>query len=166
MHDRSDPVTSISHFRDVYNSVKTLEFLISPDPRMFDFAAWPPELSREQLEKLTLYAATYSLCNGNIHLPPAGRQPVIPTTAIYAPFALFPSPFPRRLFEKARKLQRSYNILYSRIAMDVEFLDRVMCAEGLEEADGFIGQLWRRWMQLREAGLAQVASLQIFVDVC
>lgn len=131
---------------------------------MSDIPAWPPELSKEQLEKLTLYATTYALSHGLSYLP-AGRQPVIPTAAIHAPFALFPSPFPRRLFEKARKLQRSYNILYARIAMDVEFLDQVVYAEGLGEADSFIGQLWGRWKQLEEAGLAQVAPLQIFVDV-
>jgi hypothetical protein len=95
---------------------------------MFDFAAWPPELSKEQLETLTLYATTYALSHGLTYLPP-GQQPETPTAAIHAPFTLLPSPFPRRLFEKARRLQRSYNILYARIAMDEEFLDRVMGAE-------------------------------------
>jgi glutathione synthase len=124
---------------------------------MFDFAAWPPELSKEQLETLTLYATTYALSHGLTYLPPVEQQLLFPTAAIHAPFTLLPSPFPRRLFEKARRLQRSYNILYARIAMDIEFLDRVMGAEqGLGKVDSFIGQLWRGWKQLREVGLAQV----------
>jgi glutathione synthase len=130
-------------------------------PKMgFDFAAWPPELSKEQLEILTLHATTFALSHGLTYLPPAERQPLIPTAAIHAPFALLPSPFPRRLFEKARRLQRSYNILYARVAMDVEFLDRVMGAEvGLGKVDDFIGQLWKGWKELREAGVAQVRAL-------
>lgn len=126
---------------------------------MFDFTAWPPELSKEQLEELTLHATSYALSHGFTYLPLAGQQPVNPTVAIHAPFTLLPSPIPRRLFEKARRLQRSYNMLYARVAMDVEFLDRVMGAEqGLGRVDDFIGELWRGWKQLRKDGLAQVES--------
>lgn len=134
---------------------------------MFTFAAWPPELSKEQLETLTLYATTYALSSGLTYLPPAEHQPTIPTAVIYAPFALLPSPFPRRLFEKAQRLQRSYNILYAHIAMDVGFLDRVMGAEqGVGSVDSFIGQLWKGWKQLREIGLAQVRNaVMTFVQV-
>jgi hypothetical protein len=123
----------------------------------FDFAAWPPKLSKEQLEILTLLAKTYALSTGQLYLPPVGQQPTIPSAAIHAPFSLFPSPFPRRLFEKAQRIQKAYNILYARVAMDENFLDSVMGAElGLGKADDFIGELWRGWKQLREIGLAQV----------
>lgn len=130
-------------------------------PSTFDFAAWPPKLSGEQLETLTLHAKTYALSNGHLYLPPfVDRQPLIPSAAIHAPFSLFPSPFPRRLFEKARRMQKAYNILYARIAMNEDFLDNVMGAEvGLGKVDEFIGQLWRGWKQSRDAGLAQVRSL-------
>ena len=129
----------------------------------FDFTAWPPGLSNEQLEILTLHATTYALSHGLTYLPPAERQPPTPTAAIHAPFTLLPSPFPRRLYEKAKRLQSSYSVLYARIAMDVEFLDRVMDIEqGVGKVDSFIGQLWSGWKQLREVGLVQVNPLFIF----
>jgi len=128
----------------------------------FDFASWPPTLSKNQLEALTLYATTWALSNGLLYLPPAERQPTVPSAAIHAPISLFPSPFPRPLFEQARRIQRAYNILYARIAMDEEFLDRVMGAEeGVGRVDEFIGQLWNGWKQLRDVGLVQVSSVSL-----
>ncbi|KAF9522572.1 hypothetical protein CPB83DRAFT_776905 [Crepidotus variabilis] len=129
----------------------------------FDFTIWPPTLTNSQLETLTLLASTSALANGLLYLPPAEKQPNIPSAAIHAPFSLFPSPFPRYLFDKARRLQNTYNILYARIAMDDEFLDKVMGAEeGLGKVDDFIGQLWRGWKQLRDDGLAQPLHLGLF----
>lgn len=126
----------------------------------FDFATWPPSLTADQLENLTLYATSYALCHGLLYLPPAERHPTVPSAAIHAPVSLFPSPFPRELFEQGRRIQRTYNVLYSRIAMDEEFLDKIMGAEeGVGKVDDFIGQLWRGWKKLRDAGLAQVRPL-------
>jgi len=123
----------------------------------FDFASWPPALSQVQLETLTLYATSYALSHGLLYLPPAERQPTIPSSAIHAPISLFPSPFPRDLFEQGRRIQRAYNLLYARIAMDEEFLDKIMGAEeGVGKVDDFIGQLWTGWKKLREKGLVQV----------
>lgn len=137
-----------------------LPLVLSTISRMastFDFAAWPPKLSKEQLEILTLLAKTYALSTGHLYLPLVGQQPTIPSTAIHAPFSLFPSPFPRRLFEKAQRIQKAYNILYARVTVDENFLDNVMGAElGLGKVDDFIGELWRGWKQLREVGLVQV----------
>ncbi|KAL3085808.1 hypothetical protein niasHT_034216 [Heterodera trifolii] len=39
-----------------------------------------------------------------------------------APFALFPSPFPRNLFDEAMAVQKDLNLLYFRISWDLEFL--------------------------------------------
>jgi len=123
----------------------------------FDLEIWPPQLSKEQLELLSQLAATYALSHGLLYLPPAEHQPMIPNAAIHAPFSLCPSLFPRQLFEKSKRIQRTYNILYARIAMDEQFLDHVMGAEqGLGRVDDFIGRLWAGWKQLREVGLTQV----------
>ena len=123
----------------------------------FDYASWPPALSNAQLEALTLYATTYALSHGLLYLPPAERQPTVPSAAIHAPVSLFPSPVPRALFEHGRRIQRIYNTLYARIAMDDEFLDDIMVAEkGVGKVDDFIGQLWTGWKRLRDAGLVQV----------
>ncbi|KAF9046271.1 glutathione synthase [Panaeolus papilionaceus] len=130
--------------------------------KTFDFASWPPALPKDQLEALTLYASTYALSHGLLYLPPAAVQPKIPSAAIHAPISLFPSPFPRRLFEQANRIQKAYDILYARIAMDDAFLDQIMGAEtGVGKVDDFIGQLWKGWKNLRDTGrLAQAFDQQ------
>nr|GAT54841.1 predicted protein [Mycena chlorophos] len=129
----------------------------------FDFTSWPPSLLEDQLDALTLLATTYALSHSLLYLPPAQQQPRVPAAAIHAPISLFPSPVPRRLFELARRLQSTYNLLYARIATDVEFLDRVMGAvEGVGKVDDFVGQLWTGWKQLREQGLVQPLQLGLF----
>ncbi|KAJ7846333.1 hypothetical protein B0H14DRAFT_2772274 [Mycena olivaceomarginata] len=129
----------------------------------FVFSEWPPTLSEAQLQALTLYATTYALSHGLLYLPPVKPQPLIPNSAIHAPLSVFPSPFPLRLFLLARRLQSTYNILYARIATDVEFLDQVMGAvEGVGKVDDFVGQLWTGWKTLRDEGLVQPLQLGLF----
>ncbi|KAF8585023.1 glutathione synthase [Ramaria rubella] len=124
---------------------------------------WPPELSEECLESLTLLATTYALSHGLLYLPINDSPPPAPTSAIHAPMTLFPTPFPRRLFTQAKKLQRIYNVLYARIAMDESFLDQVMGeVEGVGKSDEFIGQLWRGWKQVRKQGVVQPLHLGLF----
>ncbi|KAH9831388.1 uncharacterized protein C8Q71DRAFT_301509 [Rhodofomes roseus] len=124
---------------------------------------WPPVLSKVQLESLTLQATTYALSHGLVYLPVATVQPPAPTSTIHAPLALFPSPFPRRLFQHAQRLQRIYNVLYARVAMDEEFLDRVMGeVEGVGKVDEFTGQLWRRWRKLRDENVPRPLQLGLF----
>ncbi|KAI1795816.1 glutathione synthase [Ganoderma leucocontextum] len=124
---------------------------------------WPPTITDQQREELTLSATTYALSHGLIYLPVADVQPPAPTSAIHAPLALFPSPFPRKQFELARRLQHAYNVLYARIALDEEFLDRVMGAEvGVGRVDEFTGQLWTIWKRLRDEGIQQRLHLGLF----
>ncbi|KAL3105846.1 hypothetical protein niasHT_026621 [Heterodera trifolii] len=42
--------------------------------------------------------------------------------ALIHPFTLFPTPFPRQLYEQAIELQWAYNLLYFRISNDFDFL--------------------------------------------
>ncbi|KAG6890584.1 hypothetical protein C0992_000402 [Termitomyces sp. T32_za158] len=124
---------------------------------------WPPALNNAQIDELTLLATTYAFSTGLLYLPPAERQPTVPESAIHAPLALFPSPLPRSLFIQAKRLQGIYNTLYARIALDEEFLDRVMGTEnGVGKVDNFIGQLWTGWKDLRDKGLAQSLHLGLF----
>jgi glutathione synthase len=119
---------------------------------------WPPELTAAQVAALTLKATTYALSHGLVYLPVADKQPPAPTSSIHAPLALLPSPIPKQQFFKAKMLQRIYNVLYSRVAMDVEFLDRVMGAvDGVGKVDGFTGHLWQRWKRVRDVGTVQVS---------
>ena len=120
---------------------------------------WPPDITNTQRESLTTLATTYALSHGLIYLPPADVQPPAPTSAIHAPLALFPSPFPRKQFLLAKDLQRAYNVLYARVAMDEKFLDEVMGAEvGVGRVDKFTGELWRIWKRLRDEGITQVRT--------
>ncbi|THH21404.1 hypothetical protein EW146_g161 [Bondarzewia mesenterica] len=132
---------------------------------MNSFVSWPPELSSTQVEQLTLLATTYSLSHSLLYLPPntpSSRTPPAPTSAIHAPFSLVPTPIPRRLFDLVKHLQRAYNVLYSRIAMDEAFLDEIMDQGGVAEVDRFTGELWRRWKQLRGEGIVQPLQLGLF----
>ncbi|KAH7909680.1 glutathione synthase [Hygrophoropsis aurantiaca] len=132
----------------------------------FDFAEWPPALTESQLEELTLAATTYALSHGLLYLPPVAPNtnlPPIPTSAIHAPISLVPSPVPRHLFNDAKALQSAYNTLYARVAMDEEFLDKVMGAvEGVGRADDFVGTLWKGWKAVRDEGIAQPLQLGLF----
>ncbi|KAH7885005.1 glutathione synthase [Phlebopus sp. FC_14] len=129
----------------------------------FNFAEWPPALTDAQLETLVHHATTYALAHGLAYLPPAPTQPPAPSSAIHAPISLLPAPVPRSLFYRAQKLQSLYNKLYARVAMDDEFLDRVMGAvDGVGRADEFTGTLWRGWKQIRDEGIVQPFHLGLF----
>lgn len=136
------------------------------DLTTFDYAAWPPQLSENQVEELHLKATTYALAHGLLYLPVSPR-PTLPTSAIHAPLSLVPSPFPRRLFHFAQRIQSTYNVLYSKIAMDEDFLDRVMGTEvGVGKVDDFVGQLWTGWKELRDKkAIAQASPLYLWVGV-
>jgi len=123
---------------------------------------WPPTLPIEQIDYLTLQATTYALACGLLYLPPTNGQPLppIPASAIHAPFALFPTPFPRALFERAQRLQHIYNVLYARVASDDAFLDDILGADtAVGRVDQFVGSLWRIWKDLRDNRLPQVSTL-------
>ncbi|TFK48808.1 glutathione synthase [Heliocybe sulcata] len=130
---------------------------------MSSIPQWPPELSTLQLESLTLLATTYALSHGLLYLPVASPQPPVPNSAIHAPLSLFPSPIPRKIFQKAKKLQSIYNVLYARVAMDTDFLDRIMGAEvGVGRVDEFVGRLWKGWKEIRDQGITQPLHLGLF----
>jgi glutathione synthase len=127
---------------------------------------WPPAITDHHRTELARLATTYALAHGLLYLPPlaqdAQQQPRIPPSAIHAPVSLFPTPFPRTLFQRAQKLQRLYNVLYARIALDVDFLDRVLGGEqGLGNVDEYTGNLWKCWKTVRSVGFEQASNLEI-----
>lgn len=130
---------------------------------IFDFSQWPPSLTDAQIDALTRHATTYALSHGLTYLPPGATQPPSPSSTIHAPISLLPSPIPRSLFERAQQLQSSYNILYAQVAMDDDFLDKVMGAVvGAGKADKFVGTLWRGWKAIRDEGIVQPLHLGLF----
>ncbi|KAH8825824.1 glutathione synthase [Flagelloscypha sp. PMI_526] len=132
----------------------------------FDFASWPPDLSNTQLDELRLNATRFALANGLLYLPPhppSGPPPATPSSAIHAPLSLVPSPLPRHLFEQAWNIQRVYNHVYARVAMDYDFLDKVLGAEqGVGKVDDFVGKLWKGWKAIRDDGVQSGLHLGIF----
>jgi len=94
------------------------------------YSEYPPSLSVEQEEYLAQVVKDWSIEHGLTVRPSpslvseeANPNHVLATNA---PITLFPSPFPKSCFEKARSLQQVYNHLYAAIASDERWLGEVM----------------------------------------
>ncbi|KAH7337277.1 hypothetical protein B0J17DRAFT_695669 [Rhizoctonia solani] len=121
---------------------------------------WPPALEEEQRHELSSLAATWALSHGLVYFP---VSPTDRGSAIHAPFTLLPSPFPKGLFQRAQTLQKAYNILYSRIALDRTFLDAVMGDNGgVSDVDSFTRELWKAWKSVRDLPNQQSRHLGLF----
>ncbi|CAE6455933.1 unnamed protein product [Rhizoctonia solani] len=121
---------------------------------------WPPVLGDEQRDELSNLAATWALSHGLVYFP---VSPMDRGSAIHAPFTLLPSLFPRELFQRAQSLQRAYNVLYSRIALDRSFLDAVMGNNGgVSDVDPFTRDLWNAWKTVRDMPNQQPLHLGLF----
>ncbi|KAG1858780.1 glutathione synthase [Suillus subalutaceus] len=116
----------------------------------FNFAAWPPQLTPEQLEALTL-AANNIRALAWITIPST-----FPITIQYpTTHTNHRDPCPPLTHSRALPpgLQSVYNVLYARVAMDTQFLDT---------ADEFTGTLWRGWKKIREHSVVQPLHLGLF----
>jgi glutathione synthase len=86
--------------------------------------SYPPSLDPEALSFLLSSLTDYCLSHG------IAVRPVQPSEgnhlAIHAPVTLFPSLFPRQAWETALQIQTTYNLLYAKIANDVEWLGKIM----------------------------------------
>jgi len=88
-------------------------------------SASSPELSQGEKEHISQVAKDWALGNGLIIRPTADVDPE-QILATHAPVTLFPSKFPRQCFQQAKKVQKTYNSLYARIAQDEAFLASVV----------------------------------------
>ncbi|GAA5902808.1 glutathione synthase [Sporobolomyces salmoneus] len=118
---------------------------------------YPPQLSPEHERDLLAIASDYSLSHGLVLRPLSHST----TTSIHAPYSLYPSPFPRQLFEQALRIQESYNRLYAKITTDDQFLERVV-GGNVTKVDEFQRNLYRIWKQVKQEGVKQPISLGIF----
>ncbi|KAL3094059.1 hypothetical protein niasHT_027387 [Heterodera trifolii] len=73
------------------------------------------------------------------------------------PFALFPSPFPRRLFEEAKTVQKTLQLLYFRVSQNYEFLKRTLGEAG--KGDSYLGHLLDILDDVQQRGNKQPISL-------
>lgn len=121
--------------------------------------SWPPSLTSHQLSSLSSSSTDYALSHGLIYRPPVSTSTSsTPSTSsvIHAPFSLLPSPFPRDLFNNANHLQPAFNYLYSKIALDDKFLERVI-GGSVVKVDDFQKALWDVWNRVRKQGISQVS---------
>jgi len=92
---------------------------------------YPPPLPPHQLEELKQHAIDWALANGLVVSAPKEitsqltHHETSPITT-HAPFALFPSPFPRKCFDLAMELQPLFNLLTHKVANDDAFLTEHM----------------------------------------
>ncbi|GAA6016177.1 hypothetical protein JCM11491_003758 [Sporobolomyces phaffii] len=118
---------------------------------------YPPRTTREQEAALLEVASDYSLSHGLVLRPVS----LATTSAIHAPYSLYPTPFPRHLFDQAVDLQPSYNRLYAHITTDDAFLDRVV-GGNVAKVDDFQRELYDIWQTVKREGIKQPLSLGIF----
>ncbi|KAJ3143760.1 hypothetical protein HK101_003119 [Irineochytrium annulatum] len=72
---------------------------------------------------------------------------------IHAPFALYPTHYPRKCFDLAVELQPLFNALVDAIAGDHAFLEEVM--DRLSVVDDFTGRCWEIYKAVRSEGVVQ-----------
>ncbi|KAL3112613.1 hypothetical protein niasHT_017980 [Heterodera trifolii] len=80
-------------------------------------------------------------------------------TAEIVPFSLFPSPFPRKLFEQAKEVQMDFNLLYFRISNDYKFL--VETYEELAKTNDQIRMHLQILKKTHEEGIKQTKSIML-----
>lgn len=94
------------------------------------WGSYPPKASDEQLDYLAQTVKDWTIFNGLTVRPNPSfiNDETNPNhvLATNAPVTLYPSPFPRKCFEQAQRLQASYNELYAAIAGDEVWLGQIM----------------------------------------
>jgi glutathione synthase len=86
--------------------------------------SYPPSLPPKALQYLLTSLTDYCLAHGITVRPVnAGKGSHLSS---HAPVTLFPSLFPRNAWEQALKVQGAYNLLYAKIANDVDWLGKIM----------------------------------------
>lgn len=117
---------------------------------------WPPKLGDQAVLEL---ASDWALSNGLVLRPPTSSTEAAYTrpgqSVIHAPYALYPSAFPRKLFQQAMDLQAAYNRLYADVTVDDAFLDKVI-GGAVSKVDEFQGRLYDIWKQVKKEGIRQV----------
>jgi len=118
----------------------------------------PIPLPEDQLEELVDKAKDYALMHG---ICMRQKDKFDRDALHFAPFVLFPTPFPRTEFEKAVALQPILNELMHKVAHDHEFLK-----ESLKHTimvDEFTGRLWKIYETImNEGGPTQEVDVGLF----
>ena len=94
------------------------------------FDNYPPPLSEKQVSYISSFTKNWTIQHGLAVRPSTSQvsEGINPhqVLATNAPVSLFPSPFPRKLFQQAQSLQTVYNELYAGVASNEHFLESIM----------------------------------------
>ena len=135
------------------------------------FKQWPPSLPVKEQTDLLTRAMDYLPFHGALMRPAVGQITTRPADAtgnalldmsdtafvMHAPFALFPSPFPRDAFNLSLQLQPLFNRLVHAVSQDQAFLHRVFAP--IAPVDPFTGALYRLWSEMRPSHQSVVLGL-------
>lgn len=113
-----------------------------------------PALLQENQDILVEKLLHWSLANGLVMYPPG----FVNHSANNAPITLFPTPFPRELFQLAVEVQKTFNKLYVSVitSQKLWLLDVI---EGLSDFDkDFTGKLYETYLKAVEIGQGKVAQ--------
>jgi len=123
-------------------------------------SAVPLPLPEDELTDLVEKAKDYALMHG-ICMRQRGPNGEFDRDALhFAPFVLFPSPFPREEFHKAIQLQTVLNELMHKVAHDYNFLKESL--KYTIQVDEFTRNLFEIYETVRAEGSPQVLDLGLF----
>ncbi|KAI9492816.1 glutathione synthase [Zychaea mexicana] len=122
---------------------------------------YPPSQSDADREALLTDAIDWAQAHGLLVRPSQDKVADFANHSLvtHAPFTLYPTPFPRAEFEKAKGLQQPWNTLIHKLSEDDALISEVM--ESLSEVDDFMQKLYDIYLKVKEEGVAQKASLGI-----
>jgi len=112
------------------------------------------DLPKEELEELVDKAKDWALVNG---VCLRSKQNFDRDALQFAPFTLFPSPFPREEFYNACDIQIILNILIHKVAHDYDFLKDTL--QETIKVDDFTKNLFHIYEIVHKEGAAQKMSL-------
>ncbi|KXN73261.1 glutathione synthase [Conidiobolus coronatus NRRL 28638] len=106
-------------------------------------------------------ATHWAIANGLVVVPPSvdscdfqGKTPYLVTPA---PFALYPTPFPRTQYDLAVNIQPLFNKLVHNIANNLEFLEEK--AKKLSQVDPFTNNLYQIFLEIKKEENSQKYTL-------
>ncbi|XP_062592431.1 glutathione synthetase-like [Saccostrea cucullata] len=116
------------------------------------------KIEEKRLQDLIESAKDIALINGA--LMRTKEKPGSSAVVNHSPFSLFPSVVPQNLLEKAKGIQKSFNLLMHRVSHDHQFLEQAL--QNVIKVDDFTRQLWDIYNTVREEGFRQPVSLGLF----
>ncbi|KAI8988918.1 glutathione synthase [Pilobolus umbonatus] len=124
-------------------------------------ASYPPVLSTETRNYILKEAIDWAMSQGLVVRLPLNQQltDMNDAAVTHAPFALHPTPFPRKEYEKAISLQKRWNTLIHDMSQDKKLIAETM--ETLSKLDDFMNKLYQIYLFIQKEGPAQSACLGI-----